>query len=182
MKEATKKRLSRIGVGVVIVLAVLAVIVALQPDHTHVERSAVVKASPEAVHAYVNDLGNWNSFSPWADLDPNAAIEYEGPRTGKGATFRWDGNNEVGAGSMTIAESVPGEKVRMDLEFTRPMPGKSTAAFTLAPVEGGTNVTWSTDWDNNFISKAMGLIMDCDAMMGGYFEEGLANLKTQVER
>lgn len=182
MTESSKRNLSRIGFGIVAVLALLAVIIALQPGHTHVERSAVVKASPQEVYAYVNDLGNWNSFSPWADLDPNAAIEFEGPRSGEGALFRWDGNADVGAGNMKIVESVPGEKVRMDLEFTRPMPGTSTAAFTLEPVEGGTNVTWSSDWDNNFLAKAFGLVMDCEAMMGGYFEKGLENLRTQVER
>ncbi len=181
MKETTKKTMGRLVTGIVIVFALLAVIVTLQPDDTHVERSAVMKASPEEVYAYVNDLGNWNSFSPWADLDPNAAIEFEGPRAGEGALFRWDGNSEVGAGNMRIVESVPGEKVRMDLEFIRPMPGKSTAAFTLTPVEGGTNVTWSSEWENNFLAKAIGLVMDCEAMMGGYFEEGLENLRAQVE-
>lgn len=181
MKETTKKNLCKAGAVVVAALAVLAVVIMLRPDHTHVERSAVIKASPQAVQAYVNDLGNWNSFSPWADLDPNAKISYEGPRAGEGAMFRWDGNSEVGAGSMKIIESKPGEIVRLDLEFVRPMPGKSTAAFKFEPVEGGTNVTWSSDWDNNFISKAMGLVMDCDAMMGGYFEQGLAKLETQVE-
>lgn len=181
MKDATKKIAGRIVAGIVIALAVLAAVIMLQPGHTHVERSVVVKASPGEVHAYVNNLDNWNSFSPWADLDPDAKISYEGPRAGEGALFRWDGNSEVGAGSLKIVESVPGELVRMDLEFIRPMPGTSTAAFKLEPVEGGTNVTWSSDWDNNFIAKAIGLVMDCEAMMGGYFEEGLENLKAQVD-
>ena len=83
MRESTKKKLGRFSTAVVIVLAVLAVFVTMQPDDTHVERSAVVKASPQEVYAYVNNLDNWNSFSPWADLDPNARISYEGPACGR---------------------------------------------------------------------------------------------------
>ena len=34
---------------------------------------------------------------------------------------------------------------------------------------------------NNFMSKAMGLIMNCEKMVGGQFEKGLAALKSLVE-
>ena len=34
---------------------------------------------------------------------------------------------------------------------------------------------------NNFMGKAMGLIMDCDKMLGGQFEQGLANMKSVAE-
>ena len=34
---------------------------------------------------------------------------------------------------------------------------------------------------NNFMGKVMGLIMNCDKMLGGQFEQGLAALKTMVE-
>jgi len=62
------------------------------------------------------------------------------------------------------------------------MPGKSTAMFKLEPVEGGTNVTWSSNWKNNFMAKAVSLVIDCEAMTGGYFEQGLENLRAQVEK
>jgi len=34
---------------------------------------------------------------------------------------------------------------------------------------------------NNFIAKAIGLFMNCDKMVGGDFEKGLANLKAAAE-
>jgi hypothetical protein len=34
---------------------------------------------------------------------------------------------------------------------------------------------------NNFMGKAMGLIMNCDKMVGGQFEQGLAAMKSVVE-
>ena len=35
--------------------------------------------------------------------------------------------------------------------------------------------------NNNFIGKAMGLVMNCDKMVGGQFEKGLAQMKSVVE-
>jgi hypothetical protein len=31
---------------------------------------------------------------------------------------------------------------------------------------------------NNFMGKAIGLLMNCDRMIGGQFEQGLANLNS----
>jgi hypothetical protein len=33
----------------------------------------------------------------------------------------------------------------------------------------------------NFVCKAVGLVIDCDKMCGGQFEQGLAALKSVVE-
>ena len=37
------------------------------------------------------------------------------------------------------------------------------------------------DGQNNFAAKAASLFMDMDKMIGGYFERGLAALKTEAE-
>jgi len=42
-------------------------------------------------------------------------------------------------------------------------------------------VTWSMTGPKNFFSKVFCLFMSMDQMIGGPFEEGLANLKTLVE-
>jgi len=34
---------------------------------------------------------------------------------------------------------------------------------------------------NNFVGKVFGLIVDCDKMIGGQFEKGLAQMKSLVE-
>ena len=34
---------------------------------------------------------------------------------------------------------------------------------------------------NSFLGQAMGLIMNCDKMIGGQFEQGLADLKMLAE-
>lgn len=167
--------------GVAVVLAVLVIVVATRPTDFHVERTALFSSSPAAVFEQVNNLHNWNAWSPWARLDPNAKNTFEGPPAGIGAMFRWAGNKNVGEGSMTILESRPAELVRFKLEFLKSFKATNTATFTFQPESGGTRVTWSLDGRNNFVAKAVGLFIDCDKMVGGQFEQGFANLKSVLQ-
>ncbi|MGB4101875.1 MAG: SRPBCC family protein [Alphaproteobacteria bacterium] len=155
---------------------------AMQPAEFRVSRSALIAVPPEALFAQVNDFHKWQAWSPWAKIDPQAKNLYEGPESGTGAILRWESQNfEVGTGAMTITESRPSDLIRIGLEFLQPFPSTSTAEFAFAPESGQTRVTWSMYGDKNFIAKAMGLIFDCDVMVGGKFEEGLANLKAVAE-
>jgi hypothetical protein len=157
------------------------VVVAMRPADFRVTRTATMAASPEVVFSQVNDLQKWNDWSPWAKLDPNAKNTFSGPAAGVGAAFAWAGNNEVGEGRMTITESKPNEAVVMKLEFIKPFEAVNTTEFTFKPEGNTTTVTWSMFGKNNFMSKAVGLFIDCDQMVGGQFEQGLANLKSVVQ-
>jgi uncharacterized protein YndB with AHSA1/START domain len=173
--------IKKILIGLAALVVVFLIVVALQPDEFRISRSAAVAAPPDQVFAQVNDFHNWEAWSPWAKLDPNAKATFEGPRAGKGAVFIWAGNNEVGEGSMTLTESQPNDLIRIRLDFVKPMEGTSDVEFTFKPQEKDTAVTWTMSGRNNFIGKAICLFMNQDKMIGGYFEKGLANLKTVVE-
>ena len=67
---------------------------------------------------------------PWLKDDPNAKTSYEGPSAGEGAVFRWDGNNDVGQGSMTIAESRPYDEIKIKLHFLKPFESSPDVKFT----------------------------------------------------
>lgn len=176
--------IKKILIGIAVVIIILIVVIVMRPDDYHTTRSATIAAPPAVLFEQVNDLHKWEAWSPWAKLDPNAKFSYEGPASGVGAKFNWAGNNDVGEGNMTVAESRPNEYVKFQLEFIKPFKGSSIAEFTFKPDGAQTNqtvVSWSMSGKNNFIAKAMGLFMDCDKMLGGYFEKGLANLKTVAE-
>lgn len=173
--------LKKLFLGLIALLVVLAVVVAMQPDDYRISRSAAVAATPDQVFAQVNDFHNWDAWSPWAKLDPNAKAMFEGPRAGEGAVFAWSGNNEVGEGRMTLTQSRPNELIRIKLDFIKPMEGTSDVEFTFKPQNTDTVVTWTMSGRNNFIGKAICLIMNQDKMIGGYFEKGLASLKSVAE-
>lgn len=162
-------------------IAALVLVIALQPSQYVVTRSTTVNAAPGVVFPYLNDLKKWEVWSPWAKLDPQMTSTYEGPAAGVGAIHRWKGNDQVGEGSMTITEVKADERVRYRLDFIAPMPGTSAAEFTVAQTDDKTTVTWTMSGDNDFIGKAFCLFMNMDRMIGGQFEQGLANLKRVVE-
>jgi len=166
----------------ILLISIFCIVASFQADHFTVSRSATYSASAESLFAKVNNLHEWNTWSPWAKIDPNAKATFEGPIEGEGAIMKWvSDNDEVGTGSMTITKSIPNEKVNFDLAFISPFKGTSKADFTFQSEGNTTKVTWSMYGEKNFISKAMGLIFDCDKMVGGQFEKGLANLKPLVE-
>jgi carbon monoxide dehydrogenase subunit G len=164
-----------IGVVVLVIIAALAVIAA-RPREFRIERSAQIDAPREVTFSIINDLRQWGQWSPYEKRDPNMQKTYEGPSSGPGSIYNWQGNNEVGAGRLTIVASKPAEVVTMKLEFSRPFKATNEVNFKLAPSGGGTRVSWIMDGKYNFLMKAMSLCMNMDKMVGTDFEQGLANL------
>lgn len=175
-----KKLLIALAV-VAALIVVFVIVVAMQPSTFRISRSATMAAPAAAVFPHVNELKKWQPWSPWMKLDPNAKSTFEGPPAGLGSAMAWAGNNEVGEGKMTIIESKPNELVRFRLEFYKPMAGTSEAEFTFKPEGNKTTVTWSMSGTNNFVGRAMCMVMNMDKMVGGQFENGLASIKSLVE-
>ena len=165
----------------VVVVAALLVYAATRPDSFRIERSAVIKAPPEKIFALINDLHQWTAWSPWEGIDPALKRSYSGAPSGKGAAYAWEGNNKVGSGRMEILESVPDSRIAIKLDFLKPFEAHNMAEFTLAPAGGGTTVTWAMSGPSPYVSKVMGLVFNMDKMVGGQFEQGLANLKAKTE-
>ena len=166
--------------GLVVLLALFLVFVATRPAEFSITRAAVIPASPEAVFAFVNDFHLWERWSPWAKMDPNCKNTFTGAASGVGAQFGWSGNNQVGEGHMTITASRPARRIELDLIFSRPMKATNLTVFQFEPAPQGTRVTWTMSGRNGFVGKLFGVIINCDKMVGGQFEQGLANLTTAV--
>lgn len=170
---------------ILIVLAVavvaLAGFISTRPDTFAVQRSATIQAPADIVFSKVNDFHQWGEWSPWDKRDPNMKRTFTGANAGLDAMYEWTGNKDVGQGRMTIQESKANELVRIRLEFIEPFPSTNTTTFAFAPAGEGTTVTWKMEGKHNFMSKAMGLVMDMDKMIGPDFEEGLSNMKKVAE-
>ena len=82
---------------------------------------------------------------------------------------------------MTIIESLPNKLIRLKLEFLKPFKATNAAEFALKTEGNQTLVTWSMSGTNNFMGKVFGLFINCDKMVGGDFEKGLAQMKSVVE-
>ncbi|MDX6303052.1 MAG: hypothetical protein QOI77_21 [Blastocatellia bacterium] len=173
--------IKKILLGLVVIVVILLVVIALQSSTYHVERTATINAPASVVFAQVNDFHKWNSWSPWAKLDPSMKQTFEGAPAGNGALYTWAGNNQVGEGRMLITESHPSDLVKIKLDFVRPFAASSNTVFTFKPDGNQTKVTWAMDGDKNFIAKAFHLFMNIDKMVGSDFEKGLAQMKSVAE-
>ena len=168
-----------VALGAIVAIAV--VVVATRPSEFRVSRRIAIAAPPSTVFAHVNDFHKWDAWNPWAKIDPAMRQRYEGAPTGAGAAYVWAGNSQVGEGRMTMTESVPSERITIQMEFMKPFAATSTAVFTFEPDGDRTIVTWSLEGRNNFVAKAMHLVVNMDRMIGGQFEKGLAQMKFVVE-
>jgi uncharacterized protein YndB with AHSA1/START domain len=166
----------------VVVVAAFAGYVALQPNELLIQRQATIAAPPPAVFEQVNDLKKWDAWSPWAKMDPNAKIGFDGPPAGKDASFNWSGNDKIGEGRMTIVDSRPAELVDIKVDFTKPFENSSSSKFEFKPEADRTLVTWSMGGQQNFIEKAMCIVFNGKKMIGDEMEKGLSNLKTVAEK
>ena len=166
-----------LAVGIVGVLAYAAT----RPDDFRVQRSATIKAPPEKIFPFINDFRQWPIWSPFEKIDPDMKRTYGATAAGPGATYAWDGNKNIGSGSMTMVDSSP-SKVIIKLDFLRPFEAHNIAEFTLVPAGDSTSVTWSMHGPVPYFAKIIHMFMNMDRMAGGQFAAGLADLKAAAEK
>jgi len=176
------KTLAVIAVILAVVVAGILIYAATKPDSFTVKRTASIKAPPERIFALVNDLHGWGAWSPYEKKDPDMKRTFGGAALGKGAIYQWDGNKNVGSGSMEIIESAPPSKIVIKLDFLKPFEGHNTAEFTMDPKADNTTVTWAMYGPSSYMFKVMGIFMDMDKLIGNDFAAGLANLKAVAEK
>ena len=166
---------------VLLVIAGILLYAAARPGTFHIERSAIVQASPEKVFPLINDLHNWPRWAPQDRGDPTMKRTFSGAGSGTGAVSDWSGSGETGQGRMTITQSLPPQSVTIAVDWQRPFRARNLNQFRLQPDGPNTRVTWSMTGPNLFVMKLMSVFKDMDRMMGQHFEQGLNNLKTAAE-
>jgi hypothetical protein len=171
-----------IAVILAIAIAVVLILAATKPDTLRVQRATSIRAPADKIFPMINDFHQWRGWSPYEDRDPALKRTYEGPDSGKGAVYAWDGNKNVGSGRMEILEASVPSKIIIKLDFFKPFEGHNTAEFTMLPQGDVTNLTWTMHGPAVFMSKLMQVFINLDHMIGRDFEVGLANLKKLAEK
>jgi carbon monoxide dehydrogenase subunit G len=175
------KTLAIIGVVVVIAIAGILLYAATKPDSFRVQRTVLINAPSDKVFSMINDIKAWTVWSPYEKKDPAMKRTYGAVTAGKGATYAWEGNKEVGQGSMEIVESNP-QKIVIKLDFLKPFEAHNIGEFMLEPKGDSTSVTWAIYGPSPYMSKVVGTFMNIDDMIGRDFEKGLADLKAAAEK
>jgi effector-binding domain-containing protein len=166
-------------VGVLLIAAIAAAY--MLPRNVRVERSATIAAPRATLFTLLNSYKQFNRWSPWFELDPEAKYTYEGPGAGVGAKLSWVGDpNKLGSGSQVITASEPYERVAGDVDFGQGG-GPARQVYTLTAEGSGTKVSWSMDVDLGMNPIARYLGLGFDGMIGRDFDKGLGLLKKFAE-
>lgn len=152
-------------------IAVSAATLAL-PRYVSVERSAVLKATPDKVLALAASNSGYQAFNPYKTRDPELKIDLFGPEAGVGSGFHFDGKE--GKGHQTVAD-VSADTVTYAIDLGAM--GRPMQAIHAVPAENGTQVTWRVESDMgvNPVFRVFGLFIE--RMMGPTLEQGLENLR-----
>lgn len=169
-------------ITIIIIVIAFIIYVSMRPGTFPITRSVKIKAPQEKVFALINDLRQWEGWSPWEKADPNVKRTYNNVANGKGAIYEWEGNKNVGQGRMEITDSFANSKVILKLDFIKPFEGHNTVEFLLTSQGGDTVVTQTMYGENNFMSKVMGIFFSMDKMIGDKYQEGLNNLREIAEK
>lgn len=175
------KTLAIIGVVVVVAIAGILLYAATKPDSFRVQRVVLINAPSDKVFPLINDIKAWTAWSPYEKKDPAMKRSYGAVTAGKGATYAWEGDKNVGQGSMEMIESSP-QKVVIKLDFLKPFEAHNIGEFILEPKGDSTSVTWAIYGPSPYMSKVIGTFMNIDDMIGRDFEKGLADLKAAAEK
>jgi hypothetical protein len=175
------KTLAIIGVVVVVAIAGILLYAATKPDSFRVQRVVLINAPSDKVFPLINDIKAWTVWSPYEKKDPAMKRTYGAVTAGKGATYAWDGDKNVGRGSIEMIESGP-QKIVIKLDFLKPFEAHNMGEFLLEPKGDSTSVTWATYGPSPYMSKVIGTFMNIDDMIGRDFEKGLADLKAAAEK
>lgn len=174
------KTLVRLVTLLVVVIAIFAGIGMFLPREVTVERFTQINAPASEVYPLVANLEANQTWSPWANLDPDATYTYNDVPAGVGASMTWASDNpDVGNGTMEITEVTENEALTVALDFGEM--GSGTAFWEFDEAAGTTTATWRlvADMGAGPIGRWIGLKMD--DWVGADYERGLANLKSVAE-
>jgi DNA gyrase inhibitor GyrI len=151
----------------------------LLPSQVELKREITIAAPPEDVFGRLNNLREFNAWSPWAARDPNIKIVYSGPPSGPEAKMNWTSSLH-GMGSQEIKESIEGQSVLYRIEW-----GGTDTVFSQIVLErqpdNTTKAIWSykSELGNNPFKRYMGLMYP--SWIGTDYEYGLTRLKAASE-
>lgn len=152
------------------------------PDELNVNSTVTIDAPIDLVFSQVNDLKNWENWSPWKQLDPKMKIFYGDNTIGVGGSYDWKSKNpNVDSGSLEISKSNINQSIETKIFFRNDKSNPSPSQWMFEEISGKTKVTWlmQSDLGANPLSKFIGIMVN--GKLGTLFDAGLNKLKSHSE-
>jgi hypothetical protein len=150
------------------------------PGEYQVSRTVVVNTPPSFAFDYVANLEKWDHWSPWEELDIDKKKMYEGAPESVGYKYYWNGNEDIGVGSIEIVKIIPNQQIDFKLIFKEPFESQSRNSWLFEIQGDQTIVTWTDSGNLPFFLRMLSQMME--RKIGASFEYGLTNIKSLAER
>lgn len=150
------------------------------PEEQVITCSTEIEAPSEIVYKNISDYSQWSKWDPWSKLDPNQKRAYSGTASTVGHHYTWEGNDQVGKGSMTITSLEENKKMSMNLDFIEPFENKATVDYTIEENNGKSKIAWIMKTKNPFFLRMISKLMERTIKKD--FDKGLSNLKELCEK
>ena len=176
-----KKFLRKAGLWLGLFLLGLILISFLFPSTIEVSKSVEVNAPIDRVFDQVNDLRNWEKWSPWKRQDPTMVMTFSNPPVGQGAFYKWETQDkQMGNGTMTLTKVTNLEEIVTTIVMDKH--GTSSATFNFTHKGDAVKVTWSLKEKVGSMpwNRYMGMMMK--GMLKDQYEEGLKGIKFYSEK
>ncbi|PHR48872.1 MAG: hypothetical protein COA32_05255 [Fluviicola sp.] len=175
-----KKVLKTFVILIILLIGLFFIIPLFLDTDYNLKRTIVVDAGKDKVKAYMANFENFQDWSPWAEMDEDMEIEITGAAGSVGSKYEWEGNEDVGKGTMTITD-VSEDTVKIHLIFKEPFESESPTYYAFKDVNGKTEVTWYMEGEMAYPWNIMSLFFSMEETVGEDFEKGLDKLKNSVE-
>jgi len=162
-----------------LVALVLILTFTLSKDYT-VTRSIVINAPQAVVYNQTVKFNNYVKWNPFND-DPNMKSNVEGTDGTIGAKYAWEGNDDVGAGTMEIT-GLTQDRADIKLHFLKPFEGEAEVSYSFEKADSGVKVIWSMNGHANRPMNVLSIFNVFEKMIGTRYETGLTSLKTLAEK
>lgn len=175
--------LKKILVVLILLLSIVLIAAYFMPKTYAVEREITINKPVDSVFNYVKYLKNQNQFSVWANIDPKMKSTYKGTDGTVGAISAWESNvKDVGVGEQEITKIIPGKRLEFALRFKKPMDDTAVGFLSTESVAGNqTKVKWGINGVIPYPMNIMLPMLKMDKMIGKDLQQGLDNLKAQLE-
>lgn len=172
-------RVLELILAVIITIVFFVVIALFLPSSAHVEREVELSNPMIQVYDSLNHFKRYNAWNPWYQFDPRATYTLEGAEYGEGAGIAWNSqlDKTVGQGKLTIRESLPDERIVMDIENNWRGHNKTyTFSFAQSPQTNAVTLKWELDVDYGWdlLGRYSGMYLN--GRVGELMNEGLGKM------
>ena len=177
------KILKKLGFILLTLVALFFIIPLFVDGEYSVRKSVEINKPKQEVFNYVKYLKNQDEYSVWAQKDPNMKKSYKGEDGEVGFISAWDSKDEnVGVGEQEIVAIDEGKKISYELRFKKPFEAKDNAYISTTAINSSkTKVTWGFDGKMDYPMNIFMLFMDMEGMLGPDLQNGLDNMKLNLE-